>query len=217
MKLIPMIVALGLLLSLCNLVEKFKGGKNENGSSSSSSTEKGKSDKNGLPPADKPEPTAAQSAAIAGGQSVTWNQQAITWTLPAKWTEVSNSSSVSFNWKSPGSWDAGFIIGSISPMGADFPTDISLKATFDGAVADQKNGKYEEVKWLELDGIRGILTREPLMESKDDARRLQWRAYRKYAGQVQLISIILSSQSQHFDMHKDALHGILYSTKIVHE
>jgi hypothetical protein len=122
-----------------------------------------------------------------------------------------------FNWKSPGSWEAAFLISNISALGADFPTEISLKATYDGAVTDQKNGKLEEVRWLELDGIRGVLTREPLQESKDGPRRLQWRAYRKYAGQTQLVSIMLSSQSQHFDMHKDAMYGILYSSKLVHE
>lgn len=216
MKLIPMVVVLGLLLSLCNIVEKFKGSKNDNGNSNSSSSGSSSSDKNGLPPADKPEPTAAQTAAIAGGQSVTWNQQGISWTLPSNWTELSKSTEM-FNWKSPGSWDAAFIISNISAMGADFPTDVSLKATFDSAVADKKNGKYEEVRWLELDGIRGVLTREPLQEGKENPRRLQWRAYRKYAGQVQLVSIMLSSQSQHFDMHKDAMYGILYSSKLVHE
>ena len=119
--------------------------------------------------------------------------------------------------KSAGSWDAAFLISNISTLGADFPTDVSIKATYDGAVTDQKNGKYEEVRWLELDGLRGVLTREDPQESKDSARRLQWRGYRKYAGQVQLVSIMLSSQSQHFDMHKDAMYGVLYSSKLVHE
>ena len=181
MKLIPMIFALGLVLSLCNIVDKFKGGSNDNGNSNSSSSQGGKSDKSGLPPADKPEPTAAQSAAIEGGQSVAWGQQGMTWTLPAKWTELSKSNEM-FNWKSPGSWDAAFIISNISALGADFPTDISLKATYDGAVTDQKNGKYEEVRWLELDGIRGVLTRETPQESKDSPRRLQWQRLSKIRG-----------------------------------
>lgn len=218
MKVLPVMIVLGLSISLCNIAEKLKGNKNDNGNSntSSSNSNAGKSDKGGLPSADKPEPTAAQTAALAGGQSVSWDKQAITWTVPAKWSEVSNSTEL-FNWKSPGSWDAAFLISNISAMGADFPTDVSIKATFDGAVSDQKNGKYEEVRWLELDGIRGVLTRETPQESKDNPRRLQWRGYRKYAGQTQLVSIMLSSQSQHFDMHKDAMYGVLYSSKLVHE
>ena len=214
MKLIPMMIVLVFSLSLCNIAEKLKGNKNDN--ANSSSPKGSDSDKSGLPKADKPEPTAAQSAAIAGGQSVTWGQQGISWTLPAKWSELTKSSEM-FNWKSPGSEDAAFLISNISAMGADFPTDASIKATYEGAVSDQKNGKYEEVRWLELDGLRGVLTREPLQETKDSPRRLQWRGYRKYAGQSQLVSIMLSSQSQHFDMHKDAMYGVLYSSKLVHE
>ena len=216
MKLIPILI-LGLALSLCNIVEKLKGGKNDNSNSSSSNSNNGgKSDKSGLPAADKPEPTAAQTAAIAGGQSVTWDQQGITWTVPAKWTKLSVDSK-SFSWKSPGSFDAGFLIGSISPMGADFPTDVSIKAMYDQAVTRQKNGEVTSVRWLEIDGVRGVEFLESSPEHKDDSRRLQWQAYRKFAGQVQLINLILSSQGQHFEMHKDELFGILYSTKVVHE
>jgi hypothetical protein len=40
-------------------------------------------------------------------------------------------------------------------------------------------------------------------------------AYRKYAGQTQLINIILSSNGQTFPKVQDALYGVLYSTKIV--
>lgn len=214
MKLIPMMIVLGLALSLCNIAEKLKGGKNDN--SNSSSSDAGKSDKSGLPPADKAEPTSAQAAAIAGGQSVTWDQQGITWTVPATWTKMSVDSK-SLSWKSPGSSDAGFLIGSISSMSADSPTDASLKAMYDQAETRKKNGEITSVRWLEIDGVRGIEFLETPPEHKDDSRRLQWQAFRKFAGQTQLINLILSSQGQHFDMHKDELFGILYSSKVVHE
>lgn len=217
MKLIPMMIVLGLALSLCNIAEKLKGNKNGNSNSSSSnSNSSSKSDKSGLPPADKPEATAAQSAAIAGGQSVTWDQQGLTWTVPAKWSKV-NVDSTTFNWKSPGSFDAGFLIGNISPMSADFPTDASIKAMYEQAVTRQKNGQVSTVRWLEIDGVRGVEFLETPPEDKAGPRRLQWQAYRKFAGQTQLINLILSSEGQHFDMHKDELFGILYSMKVVHE
>src|SRR6266850_3089411 len=196
MKLIPMLIVLGLSLSLCNIAEKLKGSKNDNANSSSANSSSGKPDKSGLPTADKPEPTAAQSAAIAGGQSITWDQQGITWTVPGNWSKMSVDSK-SFSWKSPGSSDAGFLIGSISPMGADFPTDISIKAMYDQAATRQKNGEVSSVRWLEIDGVRGVEFLETPPEHKDDPRRLQWQGYRKFAGQVQLINLILSSQGQH--------------------
>jgi len=216
MKLIPMIIVLGFALSLCNIAEKLKGNKNDNSNSSTANSNASKSDKSGLPPADKPEPTTAQAAAIAGGQSVSWDQQGITWTVPANWSK-SSVEAMSFSWKSPGSFDAGFLIGSISPMTADFPVDASIKAMYDQAVGRQKNGQVATVRWLEIDGVRGVEFLETPPGNKEDPRRLQWQAYRKYAGQTQLINLILSTQGQHFDMHKDELFGILYSTKVVHE
>jgi hypothetical protein len=221
MKQIPVLIVLTLSLSLCNLTQKLTGSKNDNANSNnatanSNSSGTGSAPQSGLPPADRPEPTAAQTAALAGGQSVNWDQQGLTWMLPAKWTKVSEESKL-INWKSPGSWDAGFLITSISVMDANFPTDISLKATYDQQVSRQKNGEVSEVRWLELDGVRGVQFLETPPEGKENPRRLQWIAYRKFAGQSQMVNMILSSQGQHFDKHKDALYGILYSTKLVHE
>src|SRR5262245_25939955 len=76
--------ALFALLSValaCNLMGKKGSNSNSRSSSSSSS---GTSSVDGEP-VEKANPTAAQAAAIAGGQTVTWDQQGITWTLPANW------------------------------------------------------------------------------------------------------------------------------------
>jgi hypothetical protein len=79
MKHIPLIVALVLVVAACNLTNKLKSNSNSNSSSSSS----GNPTKIGDDPVEKPKPTAAQTAAIANGQEVKWDQQGITWTLPA--------------------------------------------------------------------------------------------------------------------------------------
>lgn len=217
MKHIPVLIALLLSLSLCNLTERLTGNKNSNtNSSNSNSNSSGTGEQGGLPPADKPEPTSAQTAALAGGQSVSWNQQGITWMLPSKWTKMSEESK-SFNWKSPGSWDAAFLLTNISVMDDTFPTDVSIKAYYDQAVGRQKQGEVSEVRWLEMDGVRGVQFLETPPEGKDSPRRMQWIAYRKFGGQTQMVNIMLSSQGQHFEKHKDALYGILYSTKLVHD
>jgi len=219
MKHIPVLVALLLSLSLCNLAEKFTGNKNSNSNSSnanSNSNSPATKEQGGLPPADKPEPTQAQTAALAGGQNVNWAQQGITWMLPAKWSKLDQESK-QFSWKSPGSGDASFLITSISVMPDDFPVEISTKAYYDQAVNRQKQGEVSEVRWLELDGVRGVQFLETPPEGKEDPRRLQWITYRKFGGQTQMVNIILSSQGQHFEKHKDALYAILYSTKLVHD
>lgn len=176
--------------------------------SSSSSPSSSSSDDDAEPPA----PTAEQTAAVAGGQSAEWAQQEITWTVPQRWKE-SEASSTEFTWNSPGSWDAAHLIVSISAMGGDFPTDVSLKAYYDGFQRDKLNGKYDEVRWLKLGGLKGVLFREASPESPDDPQRLQWIGYRKYKGQTQYVSIMLSSQGKYFARHEDAMYGVLYSTE----
>jgi len=101
-------------------------------------------------------------------------------------------------------------------MPADMPTDLSLNAFHEGAKARAKNGEVDEVKWLELDGVRGAEFRESKPQMGSDLRRLQWLTYRKYAGQTQNLNVMLSGTADNFAKHQDELYAILYSTKLVH-
>jgi hypothetical protein len=121
-----------------------------------------------------------------------------------------------FVWRSPGGSDAATLIVNISPMDENFPTDASIKAFYDGAKTRAKNGEVDELKWVEIDGLKGVQFRESNPEKPDDSRRLQWMAYRKFAGQVQFVNLMLATQGKDFERHKDAMYGILYSTKLVH-
>ena len=107
-----MLLLLGLAISLCNLTDKLKSSNNSN--SGSSTTSGGDSIK-----AEKAQPTAAQTAALAGGQPLSWDQQGMSWSLPPKWTKVSDEKN-SLLARSPGGSDAANLIISISPMAAIF-------------------------------------------------------------------------------------------------
>ena len=209
MKHILVLLLLGFALSLCNLSERLhgKGGSNSGSSSSSGGGSSSRS-------AEKGQPTAAQTAALAGGQQAKWDRQGMSWTVPSGWTESENESK-SFLWRSPGAGAANLIV-SISPMDDSFPTEASIQAFYDGAKTRAKNGEVDELKWVEIDGLTGVQFREANPEKPDGIRRLQWLAYRKYLGQVQMINLMLSSEGKDFDRHKDAMYGILYSTKITH-
>jgi hypothetical protein len=69
---------------------------------------------------------------------------------------------------------------------------------------------------LEIDGVKGVETRQSNPKKSDDFRRLIWRAYRKYSGQLQMITLILSTNGKSFPEHQDAMYGVLCSTKLVH-
>jgi len=208
MKQIPVLLVLGFALSLCNLSNRLKTSTNSSGPGKSAS-----SDKSG--DVEHATPTAAQIQALAGGQTVKWDQQGMSWTVPSGWTQASNESKM-LVWRSPGGSEAANLIVNISPMDESFPTDISIKAFYDGAKTRAKNGEVDEVKWLEIDGLKGVEFREANPEKPDDFRRLQWMAYRKYAGQVQLVNLMLSTNGKGFPKHQDEMYGVMYSTKIVH-
>ena len=165
--------------------------------------------------AETAEPTAAQTAALAGGKEINWDPQGMSWTVPPGWTESSNELQ-NFVWRSPGSWDAASLIVSISAMNEDFPTEVSLNSWYDQARNRSKNGEVDEFKWVEIDGVKGVQFREANPPKPDDHRRLQWMAYRKFGGQVQYVSVMLASSGKDFPRHQDAMYGILYSMKLVH-
>lgn len=211
MKHLSLLLVLGIALSLCGLTDRLKKGASNSSDSNKSSSTASDNDA----PAERPVPTAAQAAALSGGQTVSWNQQAMSWTVPANWKQASQESR-ELVWRSPGSSDAANLIVSISAMDESFPTDASIKAFYDGANTRAKNGEVDELKWVEIDGLKGVQFREANPEKPDGFRRLQWLAYRKYGGQVQLVNVMLSTTGKDFTRHEDAMYGILYSTKITH-
>ncbi|MEP6913342.1 MAG: hypothetical protein ABI923_11335 [bacterium] len=212
MKQLPVLLVIGFAMSFCNLSNKLKTATNSGGPGKSTSTSTSSEPGGNVEHAT---PTAAQTQALTGGQTIKWDQQGMSWTAPAKWTPASSESKM-LVWRSPGSWDAASLIVNISPMDESFPTDASIKAFYDGASTRAKNGEVDEVKWLEIDGLKGVQFREANPEQPDGIRRLQWMAYRKYAGQVQLVNLILSSSGKGFPKHEDEMYGVLYSTKLVH-
>jgi hypothetical protein len=210
MRPIALVLAIVFALSLCNLSEKLHGRKSSSSGSSGSSSGS-TSDAN----VEHAQPTAEQTAALAGGQQIKWDRQGMSWTVPPKWSEEENESK-SFVWRSPGGGDAATLNVNISPMSEDFPTDASINAEYDQQRTRAKNGEVDEVKWLEIDGVKGVQFREANPEHPDGIRRLQWIAFRKYLGQVQQLNVMLATDGKDFERHKNAMYGILFSTKVQH-
>jgi hypothetical protein len=209
MKQLTVLAVMVMVVAACNLSSKLKSSNNSNSPSSSSSSDN--SGNSGDEPVEKPNPTAAQTAALANGQEVKWDQQGITWTFPANWKKQDvRNETLSYG------GGGAFMSVNISTMSESFPTEISIKAMYEGAKTEKKNGKYDEVKWLELGGLRGLEFRQSKQERPDDIRRLEWQAYRTYAGQTQLVTMILSTNDADFPKHQDELYAIMYSTKPVH-
>ena len=188
--LVSLILAAPLALMGC-------GAKDDKASSSSTTAEKAKL-------------TAAQQAIFDGGSETKWDDQGLSWKLPADWPKMQVMKE-SLNYGSPAN---GFLIATISVMPANFPSSVSLDATYTSSLEQLKQGKYEAVRWLEIDGVKGVEWIEAMPEDKDGARRHQWIAFRNYQGQNQQLNIMVSTKGSNFDKQRDTFAAIMYSMKI---
>ena len=210
MKLLMSFGLLAFALAFCGLGDKLKSlsGSSNSGSNSSSNGPSKTSTTSG--DAEKPKLTAEQQKISDTATEVKWDDQGISWRLPSGWkkTDMKKESAL-FS-----SSDGAFLIPTISIMPDDFPSDISLKATYDSALQQLKNGKYESVRYVEIDGIKGVEWFETMPEDKDGPRRHQWIAFRKYLGQSQQLNMMLSTKGTSFEKHRDDFPAIMYSMKI---
>jgi len=162
------------------------------------------------PPAEKASLTPEQESLVESAPETAWEDQGIVWRLPAGWkkTEMKKETAI---FSSP---DGAFLIPTISLMRDDFPIDVALSGSFTAAQMQARNGKYEFVRLVEIDGIAGVETIERMPEDKGDPRRHQWIGFRRYNGQTQSVNIILSTKGSNFDKHRSDFPAILYSMKI---
>lgn len=197
-------------MTFCGLGDKLKnlsGGTSSNSNSTSTgNTKTSGSDAT----AEKPTLTASQQAIQDSATETKWEDQGISWKLPAGWPKM-DVKKESFNYGSPAN---GFLIASISKMSADFPVDSSINAYYTSALEKIKQGDYISARWLEIDGIKGVEFVEAAPEEKDGIRRHQWLAYRNYQGQTQMLNIMLSTNGANFEKQKDVFAAIMYSMKI---
>jgi len=204
------ILAFGVLvfaLTFCGLADKFKSGGGSGNGSSDNGTTKSSTGGSG---AEKPTLTAQQQSIQDASSEVKWDEQGMSWKLPAGWPKMQVLKE-SFNYGAPAN---GFLIASISIMPSSFPSDTSLDATYTQALEMLKQGKYEKVRWLEIDGVKGVEWVESMPEIKDGPRRHQWIAFRNYQGQNQQLNVMVSTDGNKFDKQRDAFTSILYSMKI---
>lgn len=199
-------------MSFCGLGERLKG-LSGSGTNSSNSTAANTGAKPASPTggAEKPKMSAAQQEIIDSGSEVKWDEQGISWTLPKGWKKM-DVKKETFNYQSP---DNAFLLVNISVMPDNFPMDVSMQAYHEQALQQLKNGKYESVRMLEIDGVTGVEFSEAMPEDKTGPRRHQWIAYRSYLGQKQQLNVMTSTKGTNFDKHTDDFAAILYSAKFV--
>ena len=213
------LLAFGILffaLSFCGITDKISEQIKETASKPDSTTKPtGEKDAPDAEPkgdgdVEKAELSPAQMEILDDGSEAKWTEQGMTWTVPNGWNKMSVNKTM-LNYGSP---KVGFLIATISTKPANFPSETSINATYSSSLEQLKNGKYESVRWLEIDGVKGVEWVESMPEEKSDARRHQWQGYRNYQGNNQLLSIMVTTKGRAFDDKKEEYAAIMYSMKI---
>ena len=200
---------LAAVLAFCGIGDRLKqmtGSSNGSGPASNSATGT-KTAPGGT--FEKPTLSSAQQSIQDSAQEISWSEQGIAWKLPAAWKKM-DVKKETFNYSGP---DNAALLVNISPMSPDFPVDSSITAYYDQAVQQMKNGKYEKVRYLEIDGVKGVEWVEAPPEGKDDPRRHQWIGYRSYLGQTQMLNVMTAVRADNFAKNADTFPAILYSMK----
>jgi hypothetical protein len=205
------ILSLGLItfaLTFCGLGDKLKQISAGNGNSANTSASNSAKPSSGG--VEQPKPTSAQQAIMDSGSEAAWSEQGMSWKFPSNWPKMEVRKE-SFSYGAPA---VGFMNASISVMPADFPSETSIDATYTAALEQMKQGKYESVRWLEIDGVKGVEWLEAAPEDKDGIRRHQWIGFRNYQGQNQQLNVMVSTTGTKFDKQRDTFAAIMYSMKI---
>lgn len=200
-------------LSFCGLGERLKGltGRSDANANTASNavTSPGKTSPSGET-VEKATLDGAQQSIQDSATEAEWDGQGISWKMPSSWKKMSISKQM-FSYSSP---DNAFLIATISNLPDSVPAEVSLKATYESSLELLKQGKYERVRWVEIDGVKGVEWWEAMPEEKDGARRHQWIAFRNYQGQNQQLNIMLSTKGKNFDKHRNDFPAVMYSMKI---
>ena len=142
----------------------------------------------------------ASAASKTNEQTVSWEAQGMTFTLPADWRKDDQFSKDDekrggfftksyLAWESPAGQKIQF---SVETGERDFP--VSKEAMLEMDYRNEKEGNEgtdTEVSYREVDGIKGMMSRRLL---EDQRVMLQWFAYRHYKGKAQSFMVLLSGK-----------------------
>lgn len=143
---------------------------------------------------------------ITSEQEAAWQEQGLSLTLSAGWSrnELDTPMPDTMNWKGP--QGARLLVDVLNGREISSP-DNELQTEYERRLYLQKQGKFDEVRYLTLDGVKGLLRR-----SADEERvTLHWDTFRKHQGKFQYLNVYLSVPTNSFKQRQSELYGILYS------
>ena len=143
----------------------------------------------------------------AGAQIFKWPDHDMEFTLPAGWRKHRIDAEI-FDLRGPDG--ARLSVDLLDRQGTELP---DIRVGYEDLVQAQKKGTYEDVGILEVDGVKGLLSRWSRGEFDPNATHLRWQAFRMRKGKLQYIQINVGIPVDRFKARQKELTGILNSIK----
>ncbi len=147
-------------------------------------------------------------------QTIRWEKHSISFTIPSDWTKDNSLSTEDDKigsrtidgqvWRGPKNQKIEFLVDTSDPEFPIAPEDM-LAADYESS----KSGpvKLEDLRYLDVNGVKGLYYRMPPSEERVNAH---WLTYRRYRGKRQSISVDLGGLPQDLEH----LNSILSSVKL---
>src|SRR5262245_19788939 len=147
------------------------------------------------------------------GQTVALTEQGISFHLPKDWRNDAEPLSTTLAWFQR--WfgpDKIVLTVYISDYKPEYKQN-SIKESLNDFYNEQKRSRAKDVRYLEIDGVRGVHYQSPLEEANTLA--VKWEAQYIYKGKRRILAMSLLCPNSNFTQRRDELYGILQSIQFL--
>lgn len=159
--------------------------------------------------AEPPKLTAKQKKIIDRGKELDWKVNGLNWRIPQDSNKLLERDTI-LTYRSPSSVT---FVASVTPSQSYDKAVSIIKGHYEQALANEKNSLVEQVRYLEIDGIKGVEFIEKV-PNNDGWQRHHWIAYREFNKLPQVIAVMCGTKVAAFENNKDVCAATLYSMKV---
>ena len=155
---------------------------------------------------EKPVLTAEQKEIIADGKELIWKENGLKWTIPESWNKLLERP----DFLTYGLPSSGTMFVSLTPAESLEQAESINKKHYDRQLENAGKGLVEQVRYLEIAGIKGVEFIEKV-PTGEGWRRYMWLAYREFNGKPQMIQVVCGFKEPGFEKNRAICASVLYS------
>jgi hypothetical protein len=153
----------------------------------------------------------AEEAALAEAREVEWTEGRMSFRVPADFSDVQITQQSAW-YQNPTGTVA--LVASASPVASRVEPEPFLQALYSQHQPRRKSGAYDQLQYLEIDHVKGLLFRECPTQKAETPRRLQWTGFRDLDGKQETVSIVITGPGADFAKNETLISAMLVAAKL---